>query len=234
MKISILIVASAALVIVTTSVISAAVVSIAQDEKGEGTLMSEMGGDGDQGKEEITGLISELTEWTGMIAMGTAGGLAVTIAVNKKSASYAESYQNSTSPTEIAIFVLIAILSIAVGIIHLLLIEEHMKESFIWGVGFLIMGITQVAYGIIMVSAWRLPLVSKNLLYQIGIAGNSLFVAIFVYARLFVPPFSPEEAPVSELEPNGIITLLIEGLIVSLLIHLARKKVKEQASKMRQ
>ena len=41
--------------------------------------------------------------------------------------------------------------------------------------------------------------------YSIGIIGNILLVAIFIYARLFVPPFSPEGVPVNELEVNGMV-----------------------------
>ncbi|MGH9978546.1 MAG: hypothetical protein ACRD8Z_22350, partial [Nitrososphaeraceae archaeon] len=113
-------------------------------------------------------------------------------------------------------------------------IDEHMKESYMWGVGFLVMGISQIAYGIIMIFANRLSIGTKRILYEIGIAGNILFVIIFVYARLFVPPFSPEGAPISEIEPNGLITLVIQMLIVTLLIYLTRKKVKEQSNRIAQ
>ena len=41
-------------------------------------------------------------------------------------------------------------LSISVGIIHLLLVKEHMRESYIWGIGFLSMGIPQILYGMII------------------------------------------------------------------------------------
>jgi hypothetical protein len=56
-------------------------------------------------------------------------------------------------------------------------------------------------------------------------------VAIFVYVRLFIPPFSPEGTPVSELEPNGILTVVIQLLIVAILVYVGREiKIKEQES----
>jgi len=56
--------------------------------------------------------------------------------------------------------------------------------------------------------------------------GNALLVIIFIFVRLFTPPFSPEETPVNELDPNGIITLIIEILIVVLLAYVIRFKEK--------
>ena len=55
-----------------------------------------------------------------------------------------------------------------------------------------------------------------------------LFVIIFVSVRLFLPPFSPEGTPVRELEPNGVLTVVIELFIVALLVYLTRVKKIEQ------
>ena len=51
-------------------------------------------------------------------------------------------------------------------------------------------------------------------------------VIIFIFVRLFTPPFSPEGTPVNELDPYGIITLIIEILIVVLLAYVIRFKEK--------
>lgn len=122
-------------------------------------------------------------------------------------------------------FILIAVLSMTAGVVHLLLIEEHIKESYMWGIGFLVMGTSQIIYGviIIMIVVKKFSVSTKRVSYEIGIAGNSLLVFIFAYARLFVSPFSPEGTPVSEIEPNGIIILVIQLLIVALLIYLSKK-----------
>ena len=44
--------------------------------------------------------------------------------------------------------------------------------------------------------------------------------------RLFVPPFSPEPFPITELEANGIITIIIEILVIALLIYLVKSRSK--------
>lgn len=136
---------------------------------------------------------------------------------------------NSSSPSNIQplerrkrIITSIAILSLSVGAIHLLLVQEHSKESIWWGIFFLISGIAQIVYGIIMLFA-RKPK-TNTILYYIGIIGNALLVGTFILVRLVTPPFSPENTPVNELEPNGIITLIIETLIVVLLCYIVNFK----------
>ena len=58
--------------------------------------------------------------------------------------------------------------------------------------------------------AEKLTPLNKWLLYFFGIAGNALLIGIFVKVRLFTQPFSPEAAPINELEPNGIITVMTQ------------------------
>src|SRR5215210_4466953 len=115
-----------------------------------------------------------------------------------------------------------------------------MEEPYIWGIGFLVMGILQLIYGgvfIMLVKTQgrlkkrrRMVLVS---IYSLGIIGNIVFVAIFIYSRLFVPPFSPEGVPVNELEINGILTVIIELLITGLLVYLLQEEMGEKRSVIR-
>jgi hypothetical protein len=109
------------------------------------------------------------------------------------------------------------------GIIHLLLIQEHMKESFMWGISFLISGIAQLIFGIIIIIIGEeLSPINRSILYYFGIIGNALLVGIFILARLFTPPFSTEAAPINELEPNGIITIITEIVLIFLLACLLK------------
>src|SRR5215217_8720148 len=168
-------------------------------------------------------IISPLTEWIGIIALGTTVGLVSPLRYNS---IYSKS--RSIRVTSISI----AILSMSSGIIHLLLIQEHMKESFMWGISFLISGIAQIIYSIfIIIVAEKLsPLNNKWPLYYFGIAGNALLVGIFVMARLFTPPFSSEAAPINELEPNGIVTIITEIFLIVLLAYLIKSSSRSQRS----
>ena len=167
-------------------------------------------------------IISPLTEWVGVFALGITVGLV-------SSLGYKPVYSKSRS---ISITNLsIAILSISAGIIHLLLIQEHMKESFMWGVFFLISGIAQLIFGIIIIlMGGKLSPINKSILYYFGIIGNALLVGIFVLVRLITPPFSTEAVPINELEPNGIITIITEILLVVLLAYLIKSTSKSLRS----
>jgi biotin transporter BioY len=168
-------------------------------------------------------IISPLTEWVGVFALGITVGLVSTLRYKS----------NNSKSTSIRIIIIsIAILSMSAGIIHLLLIQEHMEESFIWGIFFLISGIAQIIYSIIIIIvAEKLsPLNNKWPLYYFGIAGNALLVGIFVMARLFTPPFSSEAAPINELEPNGIVTIITEIFLIVLLAYLIKSSSRSQRS----
>jgi uncharacterized membrane protein HdeD (DUF308 family) len=168
-------------------------------------------------------IISPLTEWVGVFALGITVGLVSTLRYKS----------NNSKSTSIRIIIIsIAILSMSAGIIHLLLIQEHMEESFIWGIFFLISGIAQIIYSIFIIKvAEKLsPLNNKWPLYYFGIAGNALLVGIFVMARLFTPPFSSEAAPINELEPNGIVTIITEIFLIVLLAYLIKSSSRSQRS----
>ncbi|HYX55608.1 MAG TPA: hypothetical protein VE818_05585 [Nitrososphaeraceae archaeon] len=167
-------------------------------------------------------IISPLTEWVGVFALGITVGLV-------SSLGYKPVYSKSRSISFTNLS--IAILSISAGIIHLLLIQEHMKESFMWGVFFLISGIAQLIFGIIIIlMGGKLSPINKSILYYFGIIGNALLVGIFVLVRLITPPFSTEAVPINELEPNGIITIITEILLVVLLAYLIKSTSKSLRS----
>jgi len=171
---------------------------------------------------EDNNIISPLTEWVGVFVLGITVGILLPI---RYKPVYSKS--RSISITNLSI----AILSISAGIIHLLLIQEHMKESFMWGIFFLITGIAQLIFGIIIIiMGGKLSPINKSILYYFGIIGNALLVGIFVLVRLITPPFSTEAAPINELEPNGIITIITEILLVVLLAYLIKSTSKSQRS----
>jgi hypothetical protein len=189
-------------------------------------VMNNSGEEG--GGAEAADSISHITEDVGIFAIGVSLGLLILPLINRRS--------TTTIPNLMArknIFISIAVLTMASGIIHILLVKEHMEESYMWGIGFLVMGISQLIYGgvfIIFVDNLRRLLKRAVILslYSIGIIGNTLLVAIFVYVRLFVPPFSPEAIPVNEIEVNGILTVVMEIFIVGLLVYLVKRERVEE------
>ncbi len=186
------------------------------ESSSEQASTEQMNGDQIQGK-----LITSVTEWIGVFALGITSGI---LSFSIKTSNNITAFEKRRK-----IILSIVVLSISVGVIHLLLVQEHSKESYLWGIFFLISGIAQIVFGIIIAFA-KNPKIN-NILYYIGSIGNALLVLIFIFVRLFTPPFSPEGSPVNELEPNGIITLIIEILIVILLGYVIKFKEEIKITK---
>jgi hypothetical protein len=161
--------------------------------------------------------ISPITEWLGIFSLGIFAGLFV---FKFKPEKRIDNQYNKTSSRNL--IRAIAILSVSVGIIHVLLVPEHSQESMIWAMIFLASGLAQIVFGIALLLVRKYAL--RNILYYIGIIGNSILVIIFVLVRLITPPFSPEGTPINELEPNGVITLIIEVLLVILMAYQLKQK----------
>ena len=216
-------------VLIATVILSAIpMLAFAQGGGDREMAMNNSGEEG--GGAEAADSISHITEDVGIFAIGVSLGLLILPLINRRSTT-------TTIPNLMArknIFISIAALTMAAGIIHILLVKEHMEESYMWGIGFLVMGITQLIYGgvlIIFADNLRRRLLKRAAvlsLYSIGIIGNTLLVAIFVYVRLFVPPFSPEAIPVNEIEVNGILTVVMEIFIVGLLVYLVKRERVEE------
>ena len=161
--------------------------------------------------------ISPITEWLGIFSLGIFAGLFV---FKFKLDKGVDDQDNKTRSRNL--IRAIAILSVSVGIIHVLLVPEHSQESMIWGMIFLASGLAQIVFGITLLLVRKYTL--RNILYYIGITKNSILVISFVLVRLVTPPFSPEGTPINELEPNGIITLIIEVLLVILMAYQLKQK----------
>jgi hypothetical protein len=209
--------------VLITGAILSAIPMLAFAQAGRGMVMSTT-------DEEATDLISHSTEDVGIFAIGVSLGLLILPLINRRR-------NTNTNPNLMAeknIYISVAVLTMAAGIIHILLIKEHMEESYMWGIGCIAMGISQLIYGgVFILFANNLRRLFKGSvvmsLYSIGIIGSILLAAIFVYVRLFVPPFSPEAIPVNEIEFNGIFTVTMKIFIVGLLVYLAkRERVKEK------
>jgi hypothetical protein len=208
-------------VLLTAAILSAPVLAFVQAGADKGMVVNIT--DEERGAE--AGLISHITEDVGIFAIGLSLGLLILPFINRRRIT-------KTKPNLMAeryIFISITALIMAAGIIHILSVNEHIEESYMWGMGFIIMGMSQITYGgVFVVFANNLRKVFKRSIvrsfYSIGIVGNLSLVAIFIYVRLFIPPFSPEAIPVNEIEANGILTVVMEIFIVGLLVYLVKRE----------
>src|SRR5215208_213094 len=213
-------------VLIATVILSA--IPMLAFAQGGGEREMAMNNRDEEGGAEAADSISHITEDIGIFAIGVSLGLLILPLINRRSTTTIPNLMTRKN-----IFISIAALTMAAGIIHILLVKEHMEESYMWGIGFLVMGISQIIYGgVFIIFADNLRRLLKRAmmfsLYSIGIIGNTLLVAIFVYVRLFVPPFSPEAIPVNEIEVNGILTVVMEIFIVGLLVYLVKRERVEE------
>jgi len=123
-------------------------------------------------------LISSVTEWIGVFALGITTGLsAFSIKISNNVTAFVKRRK---------IILSIAVLSLSVGAIHLLLVQEHAKESYLWGIFFLISGIAQIAFGIIIAFVKNLKI--NNILYRNHwkcITGTHIYFCPAIYSTFF-------------------------------------------------
>lgn len=150
----------------------------------------------EEGEEHESSVAGVMSPWVGIFALGFFAGAVL------------QAKSSLTSSRKI-----IPALSLAVGVIHLLLIQEHMMEAFEWGVFFTVVGIAQVAYGFIFLK------IQNSSIYYIGAIGNAIVIAIYIFVRTVTAPFAPEPGPISEIDVAGIVADIIEGALVVLLIR---------------
>lgn len=108
---------------------------------------------------------------------------------------------------------LIAVLAFTTGIIHLLLIQEHLKESLIYGVFFAVSGSALIAYGILVSMFY-----TKKIVYYVGIAGTVVLIALYLFTRIVTLPFSTEGG-LEALSTLDIITKIVEAMLLVVLVY---------------
>ena len=115
---------TAAILMMAPIIISAGLnIAFAQEDKKESEMMYNMSTDSDGNSH----LIRSITEWTGIAALAATVGVIVASGSNiiPNNTNSRNSYSAPTR-TKVSIFTLIGMLSIAVGVIHILLVNEHM------------------------------------------------------------------------------------------------------------
>ncbi len=115
-------------------------------------------------------------------------------------------------------FVVLA-LAVSAGIIHLLLIPEHLAESTEAAIFFAVLGVAQIAFGILFV------LQPTKKLVIIGMIGNMGSIILYWITRL---ASLPEPFGTEDIDAVGIVTKIIEISLVAVLIYLGIhfKKIK--------
>jgi hypothetical protein len=125
--------------------------------------------------------------------------------------------QNTLTKSLIAVSALMTILA---GIIHLWVVPEHLEHAPAHGIFFLIAGIAQIVWGIVV---WRRP---SEALYAIGVLMAGWLIVLYIITRLFPPPFSDGWPEIVDL--IGLVCELFEavGMFALLILIFQRQALK--------
>lgn len=119
-------------------------------------------------------------------------------------------------------------LSVAAGLIHGGLIEDHLEEWWGYGVFFLLAAMAQGMYGVALLlqDVWKeddgpnRPRKPGVRWYAVGIAGNVGVIALYIVTRTVgIPLFGPAAGETEPVTPVGIVSKALE---VALVVVLAR------------
>ena len=121
-------------------------------------------------------------------------------------------------------------LSITAGVAHGLVAPEHLREWWGYGLFFALAALGQAFFGALLLTApWsydetggRLPSRSpvERGVAVIGIVANSAVILLYVVTRTVGIPFlGPAAGEVEALSAGGVVTTLVEAVLVGLLVR---------------
>lgn len=123
-----------------------------------------------------------------------------------------------------------AILSAAAALVHVVAVDEHLREWWGYGLFFLFASIAQMFYtALLLLRPWRkTPPGERDAARErgwlwAGIAGNGFLVVFYVLTRTVgVPFFGPAAGEVEEVTGLGVASKLFESALIVLLAMLLR------------
>jgi hypothetical protein len=128
---------------------------------------------------------------------------------------------------------LAAVLSLGIGIVHLMLSPEYLSQWWGYGFFFMLAGLGQMTYGLLLlVLPWFYDDPASFLrddppvvryLYVGGALGYLGVVALFVVTRTLGVPAGPQAGTIAPFSAAGLATTLAEVVLAGLLLALARQ-----------
>lgn len=114
--------------------------------------------------------------------------------------------------------ILLAVSSIAAGLIHTAVVPEHLEEAWIFGLFFILAGVFQIA--------WSIPVVLGHsvVIYATGALANGAIIGIWLVSRTTGVPIGPDSwvpEPAAALDVTATVLELL--LVVGALALLRRR-----------
>lgn len=134
---------------------------------------------------------------------------------------------------------LAAALSLATGVVHLLVSPEHLAEWWGYGFFFMLAGLIQIAYGLVLFllpwlvddtgAFFRGALPAIRPVFSLAAVGNGMIVALWLVTRTLGIPAGPQAGVLQPVDPVSVAVTVTELALVAILIRLARRSVAEVA-----
>lgn len=113
----------------------------------------------------------------------------------------------------------VTILALTTGIIHLLLMNEHLQTSLISGAFFGISGSTLIAYGIMASKLYNQKI--RMAYCFVGIGGAAALIVLYSFTRLVAFPYLGGGIIIESVSTLDIITKAVEVLLILVLVYSA-------------
>lgn len=122
-------------------------------------------------------------------------------------------------------------LSVLAGVLHIIIVPEHLEEWWGYGTFFIIAGVAQLFYALLLVfHPWQPDPIrgaqglAATRVFWAGIIGNGLLIALYIVTRTIgIPFFGPGAGEIEPVSLIGVMTKVIEALLVVTLIMLLRR-----------
>jgi hypothetical protein len=113
---------------------------------------------------------------------------------------------------------LLAVSSVAAGVIHVAVVPEHLKEDWVFGIFFILAAGLQIA--------WAIPVFfgPSTLAYVAGALGNGALIGIWVVSRTIGVPIGPGAWMPEPVRAPDITATLLELLLVVGSLVLVRRR----------
>lgn len=131
-------------------------------------------------------------------------------------------------------------LSLAAGVVHLLVSPEHLAEWWGYGFFFMIAGLIQIGYALVLFllpwlvddthAFFRGALPGIRPVFSVAAVGNGMIVMLWLVTRTLGIPAGPQAGVVQPLDPISLAVTLAEIAIVGLLLTMARRSAIELAA----
>ena len=108
----------------------------------------------------------------------------------------------------IGIRVLLGLASAGAGIIHLMVVREHLEEFTPFGIGFLVLGLFQLLWAVTVMVKANAPILA------VGLVVSALTIGTWILSRTIGLPIGPEAGEPEAIGMLDVTATALEGVIV--------------------